>query len=377
MSLSIDRLYKQDENKYKLELLAGRQGLSHDVAWVQVMEDADYGTFLRPHAFIFTTGLASHGDPHWLEAFVDALLAADAAGLVVNTGKYLLASDITDALKDRCDAAAFPLFTLPWEVRLADITQSFLSSLFLTHREEYRAITAWKEFLFGVQGSSVLTELALTGWKEEGPYTALVLAGADADASFLADSKSFLNGLGQPYFIFPYKDTVVLLLQGELPAALVAWLKGHEQLVTGQGVTAPDLKALPDSCRQGQQALIWGRLHQQSWCYFGALGAYALFFSQPDDQVLHVLHDRALGALLAYDEGHQSSLYETLEAYLCHDGSLKGTAAQLYTHRNTVAYRIHKAEKLILYDLNDWEQRFTVFLACHIHRYFEILKNDH
>ena len=93
--------------------------------------------------------------------------------------------------------------------------------------------------------------------------------------------------------------------------------------------------------------------------------------------MLHVLHDRALGALLAYDEGHQSSLYETLEAYLCHDGSLKGTAAQLYTHRNTVAYRIHKAEKLIPYDLNDWEQRFTVFLACHIHRYFEIMKNDH
>ena len=56
MSLSIAQLYRQDENKYKLDLLAGRQGLSRDVAWVQVMEDADYGTFLRPHAFIFTTG---------------------------------------------------------------------------------------------------------------------------------------------------------------------------------------------------------------------------------------------------------------------------------------------------------------------------------
>ena len=70
MSLSIAQLYRQDENKYKLDLLAGRQGLSHDVAWVQVMEDADYGTFLRPHAFIFTTGLASPGDPHWLENLV-------------------------------------------------------------------------------------------------------------------------------------------------------------------------------------------------------------------------------------------------------------------------------------------------------------------
>lgn len=374
MSLSIAQLYRQDENKYKLDLLAGRQGLSRDVAWVQVMEDADYGTFLRPHAFIFTTGLASHGEPHWLERFVDALLAADAAGLVVNTGKYLLPSDITEALKERCEEAAFPLFTMPWEVRLADITQSFLSALFLTNREEYRAITAWKEFLFGVQGSSVLTELALTGWQEESPYTALVLAGADGDADFLADSKSFLNGLDQPYFIFPYKDTIVLLLQGTLPAALVAWLKGHDRLVTGQGLTAPDLKTLPDSCRQGQQALVWARLHQQSWCYFGALGAYALFFSQPDDRVLRVLHDRALGALLAYDESHRSSLYETLEAYLCHDGSLKGTAAQLYTHRNTVAYRIHKVEKLIPYDLADWEQRFTVFLACHIHRYFSLLE---
>ena len=90
--------------------------------------------------------------------------------------------------------------------------------------------------------------------------------------------------------------------------------------------------------------------------------------------MLRVLHDRALGALLAYDESHRSSLYETLEAYLCHDGSLKGTAAQLYTHRNTVAYRIHKAEKLIPYDLADWEQRFTVFLACPYPPLFSLLE---
>ena len=32
MSLSIAQLYRQDENKYKLDLLAGRQGLSRDVA---------------------------------------------------------------------------------------------------------------------------------------------------------------------------------------------------------------------------------------------------------------------------------------------------------------------------------------------------------
>ena len=77
--------------------------------------------------------------------------------------------------------------------------------------------------------------------------------------------------------------------------------------------------------------------------------------------------------MLDYDEAHHANLYETLEAYLCHDGSLKGTAEQLYLHRNTVAYRIGKAEKLVPYDLKDWEQRFTVFLACHIHRYFQIL----
>lgn len=373
MSLLIRQLYKEGDNPYALQLLAGKEGLSHDVAWVQVMEEAAYGSFLRPHAFIFTTGLASRGEPGWLEDFVAALLKADAAGLVVNTGKYLFPDDITKALKARCDEAAFPLFIMPWEIRLADITQSFLSSLFLSNSEEYRAVTAWKEFLFGVQGSSVLTELSLTGWREDGPYTALILEGAAGDASFLAESKSFLNTLAEPYFIFPYKETLVLLLKGKLPQPLTVWLKSHENLTVGQGLTAAQLSQLPDSCRQGQQALVWACLHGRRWCFFGALGAYALFFSQPDDQVLQVIHDRALKRLLDYDEAHHANLYETLEAYLCHDGSLKGTAEQLYLHRNTVAYRIGKAEKLVPYDLKDWEQRFTVFLACHIHRYFQIL----
>lgn len=66
-------------------------------------------------------------------------------------------------------------------------------------------------------------------------------------------------------------------------------------------------------------------------CYFEP-GAYALFFLSPMTGCC-ASYTTALGALLAYDESHRSSLYETLEAYLCHDGSLKGTAAQLYTHR--------------------------------------------
>ena len=373
MSLSIQQLYRAEENPYQLQLLAGEKGLSHDVAWVQVMEEAAYGSFLRPHAFIFTTGLASSGQTGWLENFVEALLKADAAGLVVNTGKYLFPGDITEELKKRCDEAAFPLFIMPWEIRLADITQSFLSSLFLSNSEEYRAVTAWKEFLFGVQGSSVLTELSLTGWREEGPYTALILEGAAGDTAFLAESKSFLNTLAVPYFIFPYKETLVLLLKGKLLPQLTVWLKSHENLIVGQGLTAAKLDQLPKSCRQGQQSLVWARLHGRRWCFFGALGAYALFFSQPDTQVLQVIHDRALKPLLDYDEAHHTNLYDTLEAYLCHDGSLKGTAEQLYLHRNTVAYRINKAEKLVPYDLRDWEQRFTVFLACHIHRYFKFL----
>jgi DNA-binding PucR family transcriptional regulator len=48
---------------------------------------------------------------------------------------------------------------------------------------------------------------------------------------------------------------------------------------------------------------------------------------------------------LADDDGHNSVLRHTLRVFLREGGSFKATAEQLTLHKNTVQYRVRKAEQ--------------------------------
>jgi DNA-binding PucR family transcriptional regulator len=48
---------------------------------------------------------------------------------------------------------------------------------------------------------------------------------------------------------------------------------------------------------------------------------------------------------LADDDDHNASLRETLQVFLKEGGSFKTTAERLTVHKNTVQYRIRKAEE--------------------------------
>jgi len=54
----------------------------------------------------------------------------------------------------------------------------------------------------------------------------------------------------------------------------------------------------------------------------------------------------------------------TLGAYLDSESSLAATAAVLGVHRNTVAQRVARIERLLGVSLSDPEQRLALQLAC-------------
>jgi hypothetical protein len=70
-----------------------------------------------------------------------------------------------------------------------------------------------------------------------------------------------------------------------------------------------------------------------------------------------------LGHLLEHDRRSSVKLAPTIEAYVRHGGRLRETAAALYVHRNTLAYRLERASELLGLDLRDPEARLAVELA--------------
>lgn len=379
MSIPLTRLYDETNNPYELKLLAGADGLSREVSWVQVMEDSDYASFLLRDELLFTTGMGCKEQENWLHDFIVALMEAGSAGVVINVGKYILREDIMDDILDLCNTHHFPLFIMPWKIRLADVTQSFLYALFLTKQEEYELIEACKELLYTTGNEEkALQTLTVHGFPKEAMYQVIAIHDENVSDARLTTYKGCLNELGVSYILFPaktgyvlvcyiYHETAVHSLCQTLPSAPT--LQG---ITLGCGMTVESLLAVRRCYTQALQAVVWARREGKNVAQFQQLGVYSILFSQENEEAMKHLHDTVLGPLLTYDMTHHRNLYATLQSYLRHDGSIRAVAAETFVHRNTVSYRMQKIKQLVHNDLQDSESRFTFMLACHIHAYLAL-----
>lgn len=389
MSIPVYRLYNERNNPYKLELRAGRNGLYKEVAWVHIMEDTDYASFLSKNELIFTTGMGKGDNNHWLQEFIAALIAIGSTGVVLNIGKYITEDDITEDVIALCNEHQFPLFTMPWNIRLSDITQDFLYSIFLTKQKEYEIVSACKQIFFDQHPWEAINRLKLHGFTERGKYQVMVLhfqeeQSVDQLETLLTSYKFILNEQGAKYTAFPLKKLIILMMKVEDPKEAAQmmqelYMQLHEKEavkpVIGSSMVVSSLYELAIAYEQAVCAVTWACVHRKHCQYFGALGVYALLFSQRNDLAMRELHDKALGPVLQYDAAHKRDLFHTLESYIAHNGSIQAVAQETYAHRNTVAYRIQKIETLLQCDLNAEDTRFTYYLACHIHHYFQIMKD--
>jgi len=80
-------------------------------------------------------------------------------------------------------------------------------------------------------------------------------------------------------------------------------------------------------------------------------------------QVTSVLIAQTIGPLLSQPDAQRSTLLETLEALLRHDGSPTHAAADLFCHRNTVIYRLKQIETLTGRTLSDPRDKLLLSLA--------------
>ena len=85
-----------------------------------------------------------------------------------------------------------------------------------------------------------------------------------------------------------------------------------------------------------------------------------------DKEILKEMETECLAALEEYDRRYHAGYVETLQSYLKHNGSIQAVAAELYTHRNTVLYRIGNIRKILGNELKTPEERLPYQIAFYI-----------
>jgi PucR C-terminal helix-turn-helix domain len=117
-----------------------------------------------------------------------------------------------------------------------------------------------------------------------------------------------------------------------------------------------------DLYRAGQEALLAANVAEADGVEllaFEDTGSYRLLLPAMSEEAgeLERFYEETVAPLSAYDEQYETELVATIEAYLENDGNVTPTAAQLFTHRHTIRYRLERVRDLCGHDLTSTEGR--------------------
>ncbi|MFN0071702.1 MAG: helix-turn-helix domain-containing protein [Chloroflexota bacterium] len=117
--------------------------------------------------------------------------------------------------------------------------------------------------------------------------------------------------------------------------------------------------------RQAQQSLIAAELMHSGNCtvHFDQLGADRLLLELRSNQALKDFVSDVIGPLEEYDLQHRSELVATVAMFITCNGNHVRTAQELHLHRNSLLYRLDRAQKVLGRELDDSDTRLAVQLA--------------
>ncbi|MBP1736515.1 MAG: Purine catabolism regulatory protein-like family [Oscillospiraceae bacterium] len=363
MAITLARLLTSAESTYHIDPVAGRDGTKALVRWVHILEDWAAPDFLHGNELVFTTGIAQQGN-QWLMEFVTGLKAHAAVGLVVNLGPYV--TDIPQSVIDYCNRNDFPLFTIPWERRLTDVTYDLCHRIIASEENETGMVDAFRAFLFAEPNQdSYLPLLARRGFYSMNEYTlmlldahrgALRLAGEEWDSMKFNVQEAVLQCVDKPFFFFTQDNYLAIIGSGVTGTEMRTCAQRLQDTVfseyptlsvcAGISDTTRNLAGLNASLKQARAAAATSRLKNEAFLRYDELGLYQILHAVENQAVLHRFMDDVLGNMLRYDELHHTDHTAVLEAYLRNNGSIQQVSTQMGVHRNTINYKIKSMRDL-------------------------------
>lgn len=400
MSILLKEVYEDTKNRFGLRLIAGEGGLSAVMNWVYIAESFVGPGYLSGGELIITTGVLCRESPDWLYQFIESMIGEHTCGLILNIGRYIWPAYITADIINLCNRNNYPLFTMPWETLISNVTRNYYNRIFEDNQKNGLITTAFLNLIHNRSDqASSISLLAEHGYEPQAHYSVLYIS---CHLDFEEDQERrrmeshirlalshqirehhlpahLCSANGYALLIFHMdsllKEELFYTFGEQLSRFLYDFFPKLEMYVGG-GSIQPSLSGLSKSFFHAQSAALYASSvckEQGTRCaYFRDLGFYRILLSVSDRDILKSYADSRLDPVLAYDEEHHSSCLVTLREYLYCGGSVQEVARRLYCHRNTINKRIRILREELHYELDNPHILFELNAAFRIREYLEI-----
>ena len=133
-------------------------------------------------------------------------------GLILNTGRYIFEEDITDEIVRLCHLYSFPLFTMPWDTRIFDITHDYYNRIFEDSRDDGNMTAAFQNILMGNSLTDEQADTIKGSGFNNGCYNVLSI-GTEATDEFMYILQKVCNNTDLVFHAFVYDGNPTVILR--------------------------------------------------------------------------------------------------------------------------------------------------------------------
>lgn len=382
MSFTIEDMILTAENRYEMKFLAGQNGWANSISWVHLLEDTTIIQNFWGKELAVTTGLGFPQKEDWMN-LARLLNRYHASGLIINVGQYIY--DVPEELIAYCNENDLPLLTVPWEVHLSDMIKDFSIHVFLQDNTDEQIVAALIAAIETPDNQKAYRKKLLQYFDVDGSFQVLLLTCEGLDSMDTVERKKlsyriqlYLEDITHNASFFYYNSDFVLVANAVSEEYLYRLVTGaikrgkrrmpDLELCVGIGSKCMDISQLSISYQRAKAAAHMALTHKKQVVKFDDCGLFRLLYMVEDKGILREMETECLAALEEHDRRYNADYVDTLQSYLKHDGSIQAVAAELYTHRNTVLYRIGNIRKILGNELKTPEERLPYQIAFYIRR---------
>ena len=402
MSIIVKDIQKLESLK-EMELIAGKTGLEKNIEWIYVAECFENPLegikWLQGGELVFITGVGIKGNMSVLTKLIKGISERNGSGLIVNIGPYI--ESIPEEAINLANEIEFPLFTLPWKVKLVKVSQEISNAIILSRIEENSLTHFLSNLLFGdgeLEGEAA-EKAAYFGYNLDGKCCICVVD-IDGFERFLK-AKNIEDEISISRLKITFRKIVQDVLEKyalKVPIidkddAVIFFSKCEENYMNrvdkalkeikevikrridglsvsvGIGNSYKDLKMMKQSLNEAELAIHSAKCQglDDTITRYKDIGIYGLLFSIKNKDVLENYYLDVLGPITESDNATKDiSSIQLLETYLNENCNITVTAEKLFLHRNTLKYRIKKIEDLLNCDLHNFDHCTKVKIALYI-----------
>lgn len=397
-------------------IIAGKSGLSNSIRWVYKPENMNFAKWVKGQELLIISTPVIQSEDFNLPLVIKKANKLNMSGALLLTGDKYIAS-IDSSVVSYANLNNFPIFVISGEIPLVDMFEEIGHAIAYNKNSDALSDDILSGIIFGkninadafamkfseagydLDGKNRMFTINIHGDRriEEYEYDTVIskiknefnsgnmnallsrygnnivgcfclkkgemdVSGISADINMSGNNISEIIPVDSSVKNIQDTDTVSESDKKEVLAKIYKSLSEYLysissdiKLVMGVGRACEGIGDLQKSFTEASRCVILSEKMNMSGrvFWYEEMGIYNLFSELADKKVMQEFIDSTLGVIIEYDRNNNSKLLETLKVYLWNNNSLIHASEQLYTHRNTVKYRVQRISQLTGRDFDD------------------------